>query len=71
MIPRLLTSRADYLAVVRGLWKLHGLRAAGRQDSPEADTVRDEMDIPWQGLTQLEKEQVNRLSEYLYSITDP
>jgi tetratricopeptide (TPR) repeat protein len=62
---------ANYLATVRGLRELHRLAVVGRQDSPEADAVRDATDVPWQGLTEVEKKRLSGLSEDLYSITDP
>ncbi len=43
----------------------------GRQDSPEADAVRDAADAPWTALTEVEKKRLAGLSEDLYSITDP
>src|SRR4051812_9948198 len=71
MTPRPLTMSANSLAVVRGLRELHRLAVAGRQDSPEADAVRDATDVPWQALTEVEKKRLSGLSEDLYSITDP
>jgi tetratricopeptide (TPR) repeat protein len=71
MNARPLTMSASYLAVVRGLHELHRLTVAGRQDSPEADVVRDATDVPWQALTEVEKKRLSGLSEDLYSITDP
>src|SRR5262245_39433675 len=71
MNPRPLTMSANYLATVRGLRELHRLAAAGRQDSPEADAVRDATDLPWQALTEVEKKRLSGLSEDMYSITDP
>jgi tetratricopeptide (TPR) repeat protein len=71
MIPRPLTMSANYLAIVRGLRELHQLAIAGRQDSPEADAVRDATDASWEALTDAEKKRITGLSEDLYSITDP
>jgi hypothetical protein len=70
MNPQPLTMSANYLAVVRGLHELHRLAIAGRQDSLEADAVRDATDVPWQALTEVEKRRLSGLSEDLYSITD-
>ena len=61
----------NYLAIVRGLRELHELTATGRLDSPEADSVRDATDSPWEALTDEEKRRISGLSEDLYSITDP
>jgi tetratricopeptide (TPR) repeat protein len=71
MNPRPLTMSANYLVTVRGLRELHRLTVTGRQDSPEADAVRDATDLPWQALTEVEKKRLSGLSEDLYSITDP
>ncbi len=71
MTPRPMTFSANYLAVVRGLRELHRLTLDGRQDSPEADAVRDATDLPWSALTEVEKKRLAGLSEDLYSITDP
>lgn len=71
MNPRPLTMSANYLATVRGLRELHRLAVTGRQDSPEADAVRDATDAPWEALTESEKRRISGLSEDLYSITDP
>jgi tetratricopeptide (TPR) repeat protein len=61
---------ANYLATVRGLRELHRLTVAGRQDSPEADAVRDATDASWEVLTGVEKKRISGLSEDLYAITD-
>ncbi len=71
MSPQKMTMSPGYLAAVRGLRELHHLTAQGRQDSPEADAVRDAMDGPWEALTDVEKRRLSGLSEDLYSITDP
>ena len=71
MNPQPLPMSANYLAAVRGLRELHRLTVAGLLDSPEADAVRDAIDAPWEALTDLEKKRIARLSEDLYSITDP
>ena len=62
---------SNYLAVVRGIRELHKLTAAGQEDSPAADAVRDATDRPWEALTEVERKRAGNLSEDLYSITDP
>jgi tetratricopeptide (TPR) repeat protein len=62
---------SSYLAVVRGLRELHQLRSVGREDSPEADLVRDASDTAWEGLTEVERKRLSGLSEDLYSVSDP
>src|SRR5438128_7053915 len=61
----------NYLAMVRGIRELHRLIAAGKDDSPEADAVRDATDAPWQALSEAERQRVGNLSEDLYSLAEP
>ncbi len=61
----------SFQRVARGLVDLHRLIAAGKEDSPEAESVRDAMDAPWFVLDPAEKERAQWLSEDLYSISDP
>jgi len=64
-------SNANFLAMIRGVRELHQLSAAGLEDSPEADAIRDATDQPWQGLTGTERDRVRNLSEDLYSLVEP
>ena len=41
MPPRPFAMNPSYLAMVRGVRELHRLIAEGKDDSPEADTIRD------------------------------
>ena len=66
-----INTSSNYLAIVRGLRELHQLRPAGREDSAEADAVRDATDTAWEGLTKVEKKRLSGLSEDLYSVSDP
>jgi hypothetical protein len=54
----------------RMLIRLHTLNATGNQDSPEVDSLCDEMDAPGYALNEIEHERVGGLSEDLYSITE-
>jgi len=69
--PKPLTMNPSYLAMVRGTRELHQLLAQGKDDSPEADAVRDRTDGPWQVLSEVERNRVRNLSEDLYSLTEP
>jgi len=60
-----------YLAMVRGTRELHQLLAAGKEDSPEADAIRDATDGPWEALSEVERNRIRNLSEDLYSLTEP
>jgi tetratricopeptide (TPR) repeat protein len=65
-----LTMNPAYLAMVRGTRELHQLLAAGNDDSPEADTIRDATDGPWEALSEVERNRVRKLSEDLYSLVE-
>lgn len=66
-----LTMNPSYLAMVRGTRELHRLLAAGKEDSPEADAIRDATDGPWNALSEVERNRVRNLSEDLYSLIEP
>ncbi len=57
----------NYLAVERGVRELHALIAEGKEDSPEADAIRDATDGPWESLSEAERQRIRNLSEALYS----
>ena len=69
--PKPLTMNPNYLAMVRGTRELHQLLIAGKDDSPEADAIRDATDGPWQALSEVERNRVRSLSEDLYSLVEP
>jgi tetratricopeptide (TPR) repeat protein len=71
MVPKPLTMNPSYLAMVRGTRELHQLLAAGKDDSPEADAIRDATDGPWQALSEVERNRIRNLSEDLYSLVEP
>jgi hypothetical protein len=54
----------------RSLLQLHDLIARGQGDDPKADTIRDEMDVPWHAMTGAEQERVGGLSEDLYALAE-
>jgi tetratricopeptide (TPR) repeat protein len=66
-----LTFSPSYLAYARGIRELHRLALEGREDSPEADAVREATDGPWLALSETERERLGGLSEDLYSISEP
>lgn len=53
---------------VKSLVDLHRLIVAGSGDSPEADELRDEMDLPWARMTGPELRLVDGLAEDLYRL---
>ena len=70
-LPIPMTMSENYLAMVRGTRELHQLFAAGKEDSPEADAVRDATDGPWRALSEAERSRIRNLSEDLYSLIEP
>jgi tetratricopeptide (TPR) repeat protein len=71
MAAKPLTMNPNYLAMVRGTRELHQLLAAGKDDSPEADAIRNATDGPWEALSEVERNRVRNLSEDLYSLVEP
>ncbi len=71
MPPQPFTMNPSYLAMVRGVRELHMLIAEGKDDSPEADAIRDATDSPWESLSEIERRRVRNLSEDLYSMHEP
>lgn len=57
--------------VATKLVDLHRLIAAGNDDSPEADDLRDAIDLDLSTMTDVEREQARWLSEDLYSLSEP
>lgn len=62
---------ANYRLSVRGIRELHRLLLADLDESPEADAIRDATDLPWEALSETERDRVGGISEDLYSISDP
>jgi hypothetical protein len=58
------------LEYARSLRRLHELDLQGKNDSKEADTIRDEMDAPWYAMTSQEQERMGGLSEDLYALAE-
>jgi hypothetical protein len=57
----------NYRACLHGLRALHLLAIEGRDESPEADAIRDATDAPWVALSEAEREQLRQFSEDLDS----
>jgi tetratricopeptide (TPR) repeat protein len=59
------------------LGELHDLGRRGQLDSPEADALREQMEVPWASLSDVQKQRVSGLSADLYAlageelVTDP
>jgi len=68
--PQPFPSSPSYQAVVRALLRMHRLTLEGKDESDEADALRDSMDGPWEGLSEVERERVTGLSKDLYEISD-
>ena len=61
MIKKKLPLNPNYLAMVRGIREIHQLFAAGKEDSREANAVRDATDDPWESLSEIERQRVRNL----------
>src|SRR5437879_3103945 len=68
MTARPLTLSPSYLATVRGTHQLHRLIAEGKEDSPEAEAIRDASDGPWESLSETERGRARWVAEDLYSL---
>lgn len=69
-VSKMLPLNPSFRAMVRGTRELHQLLAEGRDDSPEADAIRDATDGPWQTLSEVERNRVRNLSEDLYTLVE-
>ncbi len=61
----------SFRLVVRGLVALHRLIKEGKDDSPDAERIRDAPDAPLKALNATEKNRAQWLSDDLYSISEP
>lgn len=57
---------ARFTVYLRLLFQLHGLIATDLGESPEADDVRDRMDLDWAQLEADERTNLRTLSEEMY-----
>lgn len=69
-MPQPFPINPNYQMVIRGLLRMHRLAADGLFESPEADAIRDAMDAPWQGLSDVERKRIAGLSEDLNAISE-
>src|ERR1035438_3616310 len=61
----------SFKLAAKGLVELHRLIKDGQDDSPEAESVRDALDVPMKALNRTERDQAQWLSEDLYSVSEP
>lgn len=59
------------LAYARLLRQVHSLIRAGRGDTPEAESLADQMDAPWHAMTDEEQARMRGLSIDLYALAEP
>ena len=71
MNKRPFSTSPSYVQSIQGLLRLHELTLKGEDESPEAEAVRDSLDRPWTGLSEVEQKRITGLSEDLYSISNP
>ena len=70
-MPQPLSMSPHFIAMAHGIRELHLLIAEGKDDSPEADAIRDASDAPWASLSEIERCRIRNLSEDLYSLHEP
>lgn len=68
MTARPLMLSPAYLATVRGTHELHRLIAEGKEDSSEAEAIRDASDGLWETLSETERARAQLVAEDLYSL---
>lgn len=61
---------AAFVESMRLLLELHRLFVEHRDESPEADALREAMDAPWYAMTEDEQQRIRQLSAELYDIGD-
>jgi tetratricopeptide (TPR) repeat protein len=70
MTTRPFSTSLPYLESIRGLLRLHALSESDRDDSTEAEAIRDGLERPWMDLSETEKKRITGLSEDLYSLNE-
>jgi hypothetical protein len=60
-------SKSPVLESARLLRELHALFAQGKEESEEADAIREQMEEPWYAMTPQEQERMRGLSADLYA----
>ncbi len=60
----------NFQEVVRALLRMHKFTLDGKDESEEADLLRESMSGRWESLSQAERERVTGLSKDLYDISD-
>jgi hypothetical protein len=59
-----------FATCVSKLVRLHELRTTGRDNCPEADALRDDMDPLWYAMTEEEQQRIRALSEDLAALAE-
>jgi hypothetical protein len=68
--PQPFPSSPSYQAVIRALLRMHRFTLERQDESEEAESLRESMSGPWEGLSTVERERVTGLSRDLYEISD-
>ena len=71
MTRRPFSTSPSYVQSIQGLLQLHELTLKGEDESPEAEAIRDSLERPWIGLSEVERKRITGLSEDLYSVSEP
>ncbi len=70
MIAKTHFGSSTFKLVARNLVALHRLIMEGKDDSPEAEAIRDSLEAPLKTLSKSEKERAQWLSEDLYAVSE-
>lgn len=70
MMPQPLPKSPSYQAEMSALLRMHQLSVTGKEDSEEADLVRESASDFWDDLSKIEKDRLTGLSKDLYEISD-
>lgn len=68
--PQPFPSSPSYQAVIRGLLRMHRFTLDDQDESEKAESFRESMNEPWEGLSKVERERVTGLSKDLYEVSD-
>lgn len=71
MNPKPWTFSPAYVEFARSVRELHRLAAEGREESPEADEIREASDGPWYALSEIERARAVGLSGDLDTLIEP
>lgn len=69
-MTKLFADNPDYRAAEQLLIRLHALAADGKEGDEEAEELREDGTVLWQGLTSVERKRLQRLSAEMEMFSD-